>query len=154
MDAQPPDWARQLAAEAIRQREERRAAEAADALEATWCSTPRWEDDDVNFLFWLRAAERFAEAAAKSWIEEGDWVFWCAFFRALPPIAPHFDRMMADLHAKRALTRPVRPARHSAACRRHRRRSSAAARAGQPPACMCGATPGTAFAGRCRTRGS
>ena len=120
MDRPAPAWARQLAAEALRQREERRAAAAAEALSARWCSTPRGEEDDDPFLFWLRGAERFADAAAGAWVEEGEWRFWCAFFRALPPIAPHFERLLAELPARRALTRPARP---RAAGRRPRARS-------------------------------
>ena len=90
-----PRWARKLAAEAVRERD--------CAPSVVFCDTPREEDgsrDDL--LYWLRAAERFLEAAAVGWISKKEWTYWRGVFESIPVVDAHFSaRLPGALRARR-----------------------------------------------------
>ena len=65
-----PNWARKLAAEAIRERD--------CEPSVLFPPTPRGEDGSLDdLLYWLRGAERFLEAVKVGWIGKQDWLHWC-----------------------------------------------------------------------------
>jgi hypothetical protein len=90
-----PRWARDLAAEAIRERDCEPAV--------LFPPTPRDEDgsrDDL--LYWLRAAERFLEAVKVGWISKQGWTRWCRIFESIPVVDTHFSALLpAALRARR-----------------------------------------------------
>jgi hypothetical protein len=92
----PPDWARALAAEAVRERD--------CVPSVVFPPTPREEDgsrDDL--LYWLRAAERFCEAVGKGWVERKEWSFWRGVFESLPAVGAHFRALLAAARERRRL---------------------------------------------------
>jgi hypothetical protein len=74
--------------------------------------TPREEDgsrDDL--LYWLRATERFLEAAKVGWIGKQDWLRWCRIFRSIPVVDAHFAALLPGTLRARRLRREDAKAR-------------------------------------------
>ena len=102
-----PDWARALAADAIRERD--------CVPSAVFPPTPRDEELD-DLVYWLRAAERFCEAVGKGWVNRKEWVYWRGVFESMPAVDPHFRALLATAQARRRLRRDY--ARAEAATRK------------------------------------
>ena len=103
-DMAAPDWAMKLALEAIRERD--------CEPSVLFPPTPREEDgsrDDL--LYWLRAAERFLEAASVGWISKADWLHWCRIFRSIPVVDAHFAALLPGALRARRLRREDAKAR-------------------------------------------
>ena len=99
-----PGWARELAAEAIRERD----AEPS----VLFPPTPREEDGSRDDLaYWLRAAERFLEAAAAGWISKKEWLYWCRVFESIPVVGVHFSALLPGALRARRLRREHAQAR-------------------------------------------
>ena len=90
-----PNWARKLAAEAIRERD--------CEPSVLFPPTPRGEDGSLDdLLYWLRGAERFLEVVKTGWISKQDWLHWCRIFRSIPVVDAHFSALLPGaLRAKR-----------------------------------------------------
>jgi hypothetical protein len=102
-----PDWARELAAEAIRERDREPSV--------LFPPAPRDEDgsrDDL--LYWLRAAERFLEAVKVGWVNnKKEWLHWCRFFESLPVVDAHFAALLPGALRARRLRRENAQAREA-----------------------------------------
>jgi hypothetical protein len=99
-----PDWARKLAAEAIRERDREPVV--------LFPPTPRGEDGSMDdLLYWLRAAERFLEAVKVGWIGKQDWLRWCKIFRSIPVVDAHFAALLPGALVARRLRREDAKAR-------------------------------------------
>jgi hypothetical protein len=102
-----PNWARALAAEAIRER---------DCLQSVvFPPTPRDEERD-DLVYWLRAAEWFCDAVGKGWVERKEWTYWRGVFESLPAVDSHFRVLLAAAQERRRLRREY--ARAEAATRK------------------------------------
>lgn len=85
-----PVWAKQLAEQAIRER---------DVVPVeTWCDTPRGSDGgDEDLLYWMRAAERLVEAGGKGRVSKKEWNRWGEYFDTLPGVGEYFRHLLAEL---------------------------------------------------------
>jgi hypothetical protein len=89
-----PHWARDLADEAIRERD--------SVPSVLWPSTPREEDGSRDDLvYWLRAAERFCAAVEAGWIDRKTWTFWRGVFESIPVVDTHFRALLATARERR-----------------------------------------------------
>lgn len=99
-----PRWARELAAEAIRERD--------CEPSVLFPPTPRGEDGSLDDLvYWLRGAERFLEAVETGWIDKQDWLHWCRIFRSIPVVEAHFSALLPGALRARRLRREDAKAR-------------------------------------------
>jgi hypothetical protein len=99
-----PDWARKLAAEAIRERD--------CEPSVVFPPTPRGEDGSLDdLLYWLRGAERFLECVKVGWIGKQDWLHWCRIFRSIPVVDAHFAALLPEALRARRLRREDAKAR-------------------------------------------
>ena len=99
-----PGWAMKLALEAIRERD--------CEPSVVFPPTPREEDGSRDDLvYWLRAAERFLEAAKLGWIGKQDWLRWCGIFRSIPVVDAHFAALLPGTLRARRLRREYAKAR-------------------------------------------
>jgi hypothetical protein len=99
-----PRWARELAAEAVRERDREPSV--------LFPPTPREEDGSWDDLvYWLRAAERFLEAVNVGWISKQEWTRWCRIFESIPVVDAHFAALLPGALRARRLRREDAKAR-------------------------------------------
>jgi hypothetical protein len=74
--------------------------------------TPREEDGSLDDLvYWLRAVERFLEAATNGWINKKEWIYWCCVFESIPVVSSHFATLLPEALRARRLRREHAKAR-------------------------------------------
>ena len=101
-----PNWAKKLAAEAVRERD--------CEPSVLFPPTPRGEDGSLDdLLYWLRGAERFLEAVKTGWISKQDWLHWCRVFRSIPVVDAHFSALLPGALRARRLRREDAKAREA-----------------------------------------